>query len=484
MDFLKKAELLMPTLKERTVRPIAVLGCENKKKMRKGDSIFLDFGEHLVGNLTFSVDIESPCGPVPDSPLRAEFHFAERMPEFEDKPYNGTLSESWIQKEIVNIDYPLFPFELPRRYAFRYVKITFTANTEYSVIYKECFVKAITSADTERLLPLRIGDELLKKIDAVSINTLKDCMQLVFEDGPKRDRRLWLGDLYLQAKANYVTFKNYDLVKRCLYLFAGLPHEDGCLSSAVYYEPILNNQAWILHDYALLFIGTLADYYRETGDMEALKELWPVAYRQTEIAHALDDQGYTDARFCFIDWCDGLDKTCAGEAIYLAMLKEALFIANICGTGNETKELKLKIEVSTKRLLSLYDKTEHVFKGASGQVSIQSNMWGVIADVLPKEEAQTALKSVLENDSAIKTVTPYAMHFLIQALYSCGLFETATTKLREYWGAMLSLGADTFWEVFVPEDLNTSPYGDVRMNSFCHAWSCTPTYFIRKYCCK
>lgn len=29
-----------------------------------------------------------------------------------------------------------------------------------------------------------------------------DCMQSVFEDGPKRDRRLWLGDLRLQALAS------------------------------------------------------------------------------------------------------------------------------------------------------------------------------------------------------------------------------------------------------------------------------------------
>ena len=46
---------------------------------------------------------------------------------------------------------------------------------------------------------------------------------------------------------------------------------------------------------------------------------------------------------------------------------------------------------------------------------------------------------------------------------------------------MAQLGADTFWEVFVPENLDVSPYGDSIINSFCHAWSCTPSYFIRKY---
>ena len=50
--------------------------------------------------------------------------------------------------------------------------------------------------------------------------TLKGCKQDVFEDGPKRDCRIWLGDLRLQARANYYTFKNYDLTKCCMYIFA------------------------------------------------------------------------------------------------------------------------------------------------------------------------------------------------------------------------------------------------------------------------
>lgn len=56
-------------------------------------------------------------------------------------------------------------------------------------------------------------EEELKKIYEVSVKTLAECMQDVFEDGPKRDRRLWIGDLRLQALANYVTFDNVELVK-------------------------------------------------------------------------------------------------------------------------------------------------------------------------------------------------------------------------------------------------------------------------------
>ena len=61
-----------------------------------------------------------------------------------------------------------------------------------------------------------------KKVGEVCVRTLRDCMQSFFEDGPKRDRRLWLGDMRLQALVNYDTFKNKktykasDLVKKLM----------------------------------------------------------------------------------------------------------------------------------------------------------------------------------------------------------------------------------------------------------------------------
>ena len=41
--------------------------------------------------------------------------------------------------------------------------------------------------------------------------------------------------------------------------------------------------------------------------------------------------------------------------------------------------------------------------------------------------------------------------------------------------------ADTFWELYNPENPAESPYGSSIVNSYCHAWSCTPTYLLRKY---
>ena len=64
-------------------------------------------------------------------------------------------------------------------------------------------------------------------------------------------------------------------------------------------------------------------------------------------------------------------------------------------------------------------------------------------------------------------------------MVECGMRTEALALIQQYWGLMVDDGADTFWEAFDPADSTFSPYGDIHINSFCHAWSCTPTWFFR-----
>ena len=82
---------------------------------------------------------------------------------------------------------------------------------------------------------------------------------------------------------------------------------------------------------------------------------------------------------------------------------------------------------------------------------------------------------------AVEMVTPYMYHYYIEALIGCGAKEEALRVMRDYWGGMAKLGADTFWELYNPKNPDESPYGGTIVNSYCHAWSCAPAYFLRKY---
>ena len=53
--------------------------------------------------------------------------------------------------------------------------------------------------------------------------------------------------------------------------------------------------------------------------------------------------------------------------------------------------------------------------------------------------------------------------------------------LTDYWGGMVEKGADTFWEAYDPRNDYISPYNFHPLNSYCHAWSCTPVYFIHTW---
>lgn len=61
-------------------------------------------------------------------------------------------------------------------------------------------------------------------------------------------------------------------------------------------------------------------------------------------------------------------------------------------------------------------------------------------------------------------------------------FKQMKSVTLDFGRHMVRLGADTFWEYYVPEDHMFSSYnGYTLLNSYCHAWSCTPVYFIVNY---
>ena len=85
----------------------------------------------------------------------------------------------------------------------------------------------------------------------------------------------------------------------------------------------------------------------------------------------------------------------------------------------------------------------------------------------------------MKSPTAIRPVTPYLYHHVVDAMLVCGMKKESLDLLQSYWGGMVNAGADTFWEVYDPANSLLSPYGTVHINSYCHAWSCTPSYFLR-----
>ena len=480
--FLQIADSLKPTLFTKKVRVLETVGAPDYRSgsYRTGDVVTLDFGTHLVGKVSLKFGY---TGSHPDAPAWLRLKFAERECELAEnaEEYHGWISKGWIQQEQIHIDVLPAVLEMPRRYAFRFLQIeVLDVSSKYQLTLEDAYCIATTSADESRLDSF-MGDPQQAQLYAVACRTLRECMQDVFEDGPKRDRRLWIGDLRMQALANYETFKNYDLVKRCLYLFAGSTLANGRVGACLFTEPETEVDDTVMFDYSLFFLPTLLDYYKATGDRETLEELAPTGFRQVELVQSYfdEDQLVKDSDvlgWCFVDWNLNLNKQASAQGSYLYCMKSAMEIAELLGQQERLGACQDDYRAKQAAAEKLWN-GEFYVSGENKQISWASQVWMTLGGA---NHGGANLLARLENSAAEKMVTPYMYHNYVDALIGAGENEKAFDVLCSYWGGMLNEGADTFWELYNPENPNESPYGGTIVNSYCHAWSCAPAYFLGK----
>ncbi len=503
--FIKKAEACKVKMIETIVHPECIVKIKSTEKvypevvkaddtanlsdyhLKKGDKLCLDFGDHQVGYITLKL---SSVGSPQDAPAFFKLKFAEIAKELSEDSgnYDGWISKGWIQEEYLHVDVLPVILDLPRRYAFRFLEIEMIdTSLKWQMVVNEVICRSVSAVKSESVEPFEGDDEMIQKLDRVSLRTLRNCMQQVFEDGPKRDRRLWLGDLRLQALANYETYKNYDLVKRCLYLFAAQTKDDGQVGACLFTEPEIVVDDTFLLDYSMFYGAALLDYYIVTGDLETLKDLSVCAYRQMEIgAKQFDSRNILisgEGFWGFIDWTEGLDKQAAMQGVYIYCAKKVQKIAELLGKTEQAEKLGMEIteksEAAKKYLLDI--ESGMFVSGCERQLNYASQVWMILAGVVDTKEGAELLDRLIKIKPEKGMVSPYMNHHFVEALLICGKEEQALAYMKYYWGGMIEHGADTFWELYNPDNPTESPYGSCIVNSYCHAWSCTPTYFLRKY---
>ena len=508
-DFAAAAARLQPTIHQWTRRPQQVVRFETDETSffgvkpltahtieslpgllwGKGDELILDFGIHLVGYLSFKILGQ---GTNIDAPARLRFVFGETPRDVAEElyPCDTWISTSWLPDEVVNIDELPSEFEVARRHAFRYLRVQILdTSPKFKVAFDDFQVRTVSSASPEtRIWNFTFATGILEAIDKTCIFTLRDCMQSVYEDGPRRDRRLWIGDLRLQALANYATIKDFTLVKRCLYLFAALQHDDGSLPACLFERKTgISGATDYIVDYDALFGVIVSDYVVASGDINTGKDLWEtiLGSMRVPLAHVSETgtfQSSATPHWKFLDWSkEPLDTDAGGHGLLLYCCKTINRLAVLLDNPEPFADIVRRMS-SPLALSSFYDEERKCFvSGPAKQVSIASAAWLTLSGAFPRDVCKSALQNALADLSSVKPRTPYLFHYLTEALTVCGAEDKALGLIVEYWGSMITDGkADTFWECFDSSNPRASPYGDdCQNNSFCHAWSCTPAYFLR-----
>jgi hypothetical protein len=224
-----------------------------------------------------------------------------------------------------------------------------------------------------------------------------------------------------------------------------------------------------------------------TGDRETLDDLLPLCKEQMDAFYAiLDENGIVTPHggwFFFIDWCQGLNGLTALMGVYLYALEKFTEMLKAIGGGDANKYEKRLFDGRAASKKHLFDAEKGMFVNATDgyQVSVHSQVWMILGGVADGEEGRKALSLALADKNAKQPFTPYMRHYVIEAMMKLGMRDGAVAHINEIWGGMIERGADTFFEAYVKDDPEFSPYGDRMINSLCHAWSCTPTYFIRKH---
>ena len=505
----QKAEEAKPALIEQIVRPVSLVRSVADpaafqgwsmlpsgpvsdyygRSLKQQPEVTVDFGKHLTGYFTFRI---RTLARTQDAPIRLRFTFGEVPAELNTPldPWKGGLSRAWMQDEVITVLEVDKDITLERRLAGRYLKIELLgAPPDFDFAMDDLYFRAVTSAGESLSLPAQ-APERIRKINDVAVETLRECMQTVYEDGPKRDKRLWIGDLYLESLANNYSFRSHRLTKRCLYLLASLAAEDGRLHANVFETPQPHPQ-YGSHtlDYSLIYNVALLEYVKATGDTETARDLWPVVENQIAWAKSfltperIVDPELNGKVWLVFDWRAGFDATTSIQGLMIWALKASYELAGLVGMQDRVKDypgLAERMKAAARKYQ--WDKKRGIFvSGPDRQVSYLSQVWMILSGVLSQKEAQKALNAVFADADAVYPGAPYAYHYLIEACVEAGLCDEAYERLVNYWGGMVDRGADTYWEVYDPAKPELSPYDFFPVNSYCHAWSCTPVYFIGKY---
>ncbi|NLE12709.1 MAG: alpha-L-rhamnosidase [Clostridiales bacterium] len=328
--------------------------------------------------------------------------------------------------------------------------------------------------DIEYIGSFESSDPLLDKIYDTSAYTAHLNMQGYLWDGIKRDRLVWIGDMHPEVMTICTVFGANEVVPRSLDYVRDHTPVTGWMNG--------------ISSYSLWWVMCHYDYYLQNGDKAYLCEQKEyMSALLTRLCGLVDDEGRE--RFeggKFLDWPSKGDDE-AVNAGYQGLLCMTLKAGSM-----------LAAHFGDEKLAKLCaDKSALMHNYCPPTVSKQGASLLALSGILDAKRADDEVMSV---DGARRFSTFYS-YYMLTTKALAGNYTGALDAMREYYGAMLDLGATTFWEDFnldwvpgsagideiVPEgkkdihgDFGAHCYIGLR-HSLCHGWSSGPTAFLARH---
>ena len=423
--------------------------------LKPGEWLVLDFGRELHGS------IQIGCGAKSGKSARARVRLGESVAEaLSELGERGASNDHAIRDSV--IDLPWFGMREIGQSGFRFARIDNAGKGNLQVEY----VRAVSvMRPMKRLGSFRSSDERLNAVWETAVRTVHLCCQNYLWDGIKRDRLVWMGDTHPETMAVLTVFGAADVLPESLDYMAATTPPDKWMNG--------------MPTYTLWWLRNVAEWYRFTGDIEYLRK--HAAYISATFGHVLT--GMKNGEWTagtFLDWPTQHNKTAAKagtQALALMCAREVEFMANaLCAPALADKARSLAAELSMLRPDPAGAKSAAALLALSGLR-------------VPKE----MFAETLGRDGHAKVSTFYG-YYMIEAMSLAGEQKRALDTVRDYWGAMLDMGATSFWEDFNLAWTNNAfridsmpvagkkdihgDYGDFCYRGFrhslCHGWSAGP----------
>lgn len=429
--------------------------------------ILLDYGKELHGGLQLVTGMMKKNAPV-----KVRIRFGESASEAmaDIDTITGATNDHAIRDFVVELPW-LGALELGNT-GFRFVRIDLVdPNTE--LLLKE--VRAIfTYRDVPYVGSFHSSDERLNQIWATGAYTVHLNMQQYLWDGIKRDRLVWVGDMHPEVMAINTVFGYNEVVPKSLDLIRNV-------------TPL---PAWMngISSYSMWWIRIQRDWYRYQGNLDYLKlqRTYLVTLLNQLMTKVKDNAENLDG-MRFMDWPTFANKPAVHAGLQAMMVMTLNDGAELCRVLGETATAK-KCEETVARL------KKNVPDAVNNK---QAASLLALAGLMPPEKANKDIISV----GGTKDFSTFYGYYMLQAKAKAGDYQGALDNIRDYWGAMLDMGATTFWEDFdlswtknasridelVPEgkiDIHAQygaySYKKLR-HSLCHGWASGPTSWLTEH---
>lgn len=454
--------------------------CVMKSTANEHPAILLDFGKELHGGLQIVTGM-----PSSHEPVRIRVRFGESASEAmcEIDGENGATNDHAVRDFVTTV--PWLGVKEMGNSGYRFVRIDLLDDNA------QLHLKEVRAISVYRDLPYRgsfkCNDERLNKIWQTGAYTVHLNMQEYLWDGIKRDRLVWMGDLHPEIMTVSHVFGYNDVVPKSLDLARDI-------------TPLPN---WMsgMYTYSIWWVIIQRDWYYFHGDEEYLKQQRDYLVGLLDILLGkVDENGFETSGGGFLDWPSNANKPAMQAGTQALMMIAMNSGRQLCEVLGEAEMAKRCAECYDRMVKAAPAVCERYFKNAQEPTAPGSKQGASLLAIAGALDAKKANDEVVAIEGPRGFSTFYG-YYMLEAMAKAGNYEGAMDVIRNFWGAMLDMGATTFWEDFnvdwlenaapidalVPEgkkdihgDFGAYCYVGFR-HSLCHGWASGPTSWLSRH---